>query len=244
MDPLGIRNLPFLSRRNFLSEFRQLLPWSVLAGLVEGNFGGVVVSKTFEGSELLIAIATATPVAALIFSLPWGMLCIGRPKIRLGVTFAAGAALCAGLAGAIPRSPNGAIWFIVQMAAAQILLAGMITVRSALWKSNYPQFVRGRITSKLQMVRFVVTVVTVMAASALCDRNPDSYRFIYPLAGVCGLIGAFLLRKIHIHSIHKTLTVEQLNIRDTQMSQTFVPQIQSRLRSNRNHVGGMQPTTQ
>ncbi len=198
MDLLGIRTLPFLSRRNFYYEFKHLLPWSVLAGLVEGQFASVVVAKSFHGSPLLIAIATATPIAALTFSLLWGMLCVGRPKIRLAMIFAAGTALCAGTTGAIPASPNGAIWFLCQMAAAQILLAGVVTVRSAIWKSNYPKHMRGQITAKLQALRFVITVTTVLMASALCDHNPSAYRIVYPIAGALGMFGVILLPRLHI----------------------------------------------
>ncbi|MBU0717236.1 MAG: MFS transporter [Planctomycetes bacterium] len=198
MDPLHVRSLPFLSRRNYYYEFKQLVPWSILAGLVEGQFASVVVSKTFHGSELQIAIASATPLASMLSSLIWGMLCIGRPKIRLATLFTAGTALCAGLVGAIPATRSGAIWFICQMAAAQVVLAGVVTVRSAFWKSNYPREVRGQIAARLQGVRFVVSVVTVLAAAAICDRNPGSYRFIYPVAAVFGIAGIGMLRRIHI----------------------------------------------
>ena len=198
MDLLRVRSLPFLSRRNYFYEFQQLLPWSVLVGLVEGQFGSIVVSKTFEGSELLVAIATATPIAAMLSSLVWGMLCIGRPKIRLAVLFSSGTALCAGTAGAIPTSSTGAIWFICQMAAAQVLLAGMITVRSALWKSNFPHSIRGQVVARLQSVRFIMAISTVLTAAAVCDHDPSSYRFIYPIAAASGLLGIWLLRKIHI----------------------------------------------
>lgn len=198
MDLLGIRSLPFHARRNYFWEFRHLIPWSVLAGLVEGQFASVVVSKSFHGSERMIAIATATPIAALMFSLVWGMLCVGRPKVRLAMLFAGGTALCAGVVGAIPTSPAGAIWFVTQMAAAQVLLAGVVTVRSAIWKSNYPRSARGQITARLQGVRFVVTVVTVLIAAVMCDRDPQSYRYVFPAAAVVGAIGIFLLSGLHI----------------------------------------------
>ena len=205
MDLLRVRSLPFLARRNYFYEFQQLLPWSVLAGLVEGQFASVVVSKTFQGSELLIAIASATPLAAMLSSLVWGMLCIGRPKIRLAVLFSSGVALCAGTTGAIPTSPTGAIWFISQMAAAQVLLTGMITVRSAFWKSNYPRAFRGQVAARLQTVRFFVAVSAVLIAAALCDLDPASYRFIYPGAAIIGAVGIWLLRRIHIRGERREL---------------------------------------
>ena len=149
MDLLGVGRLPFFTRRNFYYEFKHLLPWSVFAGVVEGQFAAVVVSKAFHGGEMLIAVATATPFAAFVLSLIWGMLCVGRPKIRLAVFFSLAAVLCAGAIGFIPNTSAGAVWFIVQIAAAQALLAGVVTVRSAIWKSNYPREARGQITARL-----------------------------------------------------------------------------------------------
>ena len=198
MDLLGAASLPFLTRRNYYYEFKQIIPWSVLAGVVEGQFASVVVSKSFHGSPLLIAIATATPVAAFISSLVWGMLCVGRPKIRLLTFFTAGTALCAGIAGAVPTSGVGAVWFIAQVAAAQVLAAGVVTVRSAVWRSNYPREVRGRITAGLQRVRFIVSVLTVLLAAAICDRDPMSYRYIFPVAAAVGLVAAWMTRRLHI----------------------------------------------
>ena len=156
------------------------------------------MAKVFHGSERELAIATATPIAAFITSLVWGMLCVGRPKIRLLVLFSAGTALVTGMVAAIPTSSTGAIWFICQMAAAQVLMTGVLTVRSAVWKSNYPRQVRGRITARLQGVRFVVSVVTALSAAAICDRDPASYRFIYPVVAVFGLVAVWLARRIHI----------------------------------------------
>jgi len=198
LDLLGCRSLPFCARRNYYYEMQHMLWWSLLAGIVEGHFGAVVVAKTFNGSPLLISIATATPIAALTFSLLFGALCVGRPKVRFTSILCVGIALFAGSAGAIPLSELGAVWFIVQMAAAQILLAGVITLRSAIWKSNYPHMERGRITARLQAVREVVMVASSMSAAALCDKSPLSYSYIYPVAAILGAIGIIALQKLHI----------------------------------------------
>lgn len=198
MDLLGVRSLPFLTRSSFSLEFKQLLFWSALAGLVEGQFGSVVVAKSFGGSPLLIAVATATPIGAFMSSLIWGSLCVGRPKIRLLTFFCAATALCSGVVGAIPGTPAGAYWFIAQTAAAQILTAGVLTVRSAVWRHNYPVAVRGRITSRLQRIRFVISVATTMIAAAVCDRDASFYRYVYPLAAALGLISAWIASRMRI----------------------------------------------
>ncbi len=198
LDILGIRKLPFLTRRNYFYEFRHLLCWSILAGLVEGQFASVIVSKTFHGSPLLIAIASATPFAAYVFSLAWGLLCVGRPKIRLSVWFGAGMALFAATTALVPATPSAAGWFIAQIAAAQVLMAGVITVRSAIWRSNYPVEVRGQITARLQALRSILGVITVQIAAAICDQRPDAYRYIFPIAAVSGVIGVLMLRRVSI----------------------------------------------
>lgn len=194
-----------MARRNYLLEMRHLLPWSILVGLVEGQFASIVVAKTFAGSKLLITIASTTPTAAYLFSLFWGMLCVGRPKLRLLMILGAGVALVAGAAGAIPPTPAGAVWFIVQMAGAQALQAGVVTVRSALWRSNYPKQARGLITGRLEALRFVLALVTVLAAAYLCDRDPFSYRFLYPLAGTLGVIGIALVAPMRVRGERREL---------------------------------------
>lgn len=199
MDILRTRELPFLTRRNYYYEFQHLLAWSVVASVVEGgHFAAVVVPKSFNGGEFPIAVALSTPVAALLFSLFWGMLCVGRPIIRLLTILASATTLVVGMAGAIPNTPAGLYWYLAQMAAAQILLAGVVTVRSAVWRANYPRSVRGEITSRLQAARFVVSTVTVLACAAVCDRDPQAYRFIYPAAAIVGVVGVLILPRIRI----------------------------------------------
>lgn len=205
MDVLRVRSIPFMARRTYFQELRHLLAWSVLVGLVEGQFAGIVVAKTFHGGNLLITIATTTPTAAYLFSLTWGMLCVGRPKMRLFMLLGTGVALLAGTVGVAPPTPAGAVWFIVQMAAAQALQAGVVTVRSALWRSNYPRAYRGLITGRLEALRFVIALVTVLGAAHLCDRDPLSYRLVYPVAGTLGVIGVALLSPMRVRGERREL---------------------------------------
>ncbi len=205
MDLLAVRSLPFLTRRNYFYEFLHLIPWSIFAGLIEGQFASIVVAESFHGSEFLIAVASATPIAALLFSLVWGMLSLGRPKIRLLTFFCLGTLLLAGTIGAVPPSRHGTIWFITQIAAAQVLLSGVITVRSAVWKSNYPTRVRGQITARLQRLRRFITVPTVLFAAYVCDLDATSYRYLYPIGAVVGLLGVWFLRKVRIRGERREL---------------------------------------
>lgn len=212
MDVLGVGRLPFMARRNFVNEFVHLLPWSVLVGVVEGQFASVVVSKSFRGSTLLIAIAAAMPYAAYITSLFWGMLCVGRPKIRLSVMAGAGTATFAAMAGILPMPASGALLFILQIALAQIFLAGVVTVRAAIWQANYPPAVRGQIAARLQGIRSVISILAVQCASAVCDWNPAAYKIVYPTAALMGLLGVVLITRVRIRG-------ERAEIRAAQASE-------------------------
>ena len=198
MDCLVIRRLPYLSRRNFFYEYRHLLFWGVFAGVIEGDFAGVVISKTFHGGDWLIAIVASTPFAANLLSLAWGMLCAGRRKIPLMARFGVAAATFAAAAGLAPATDLGAIWFLVCVAGAQALLSGVVTVRTAVWRANYPTQQRGRITARLQRVRAVVGVIMVQMCAAYSDRDPNAYTLVYPAAAVVGLIAMGLLSPIRI----------------------------------------------
>ncbi len=217
MDWLSLRTLPYLTRRNYYFELLHILPWSVLAGLLEGQFCSIVVSKSFHAGPLLIAVAAATPVATQLFSITWGMLCVGRRKLRLLGVFAAGTALCAAAVGAIPPTKWGAIWFLIQVALAQILLSGVVTVRSAVWRANYPLSDRGRITARLQAARILANSITVLLAAKACDRDPESYRVVFLLAAALGAASLWFLPRIRIRRERREVARAQPDPEDTDL---------------------------
>lgn len=210
LDWVGARKLPYLTRASFVAEFRHLAAWNLLAGLVEGHFASVVVAKSFHGGPFLIAVAAATPMVANLSSLGWGMLCYGRAKIPLMMTFAAGVVTCVAAVGMIPPGSSGAIPFIATMGMAQIMLVGVVTVRTSVWKANYPATHRGQITARLQRLRVAMSVVTVLVAAEACDRDPTAYRILFPLTAVIGCVGIFLARRIRIRGEHGELRRQRL----------------------------------
>ncbi|NOT00391.1 MAG: hypothetical protein HOP29_07160 [Phycisphaerales bacterium] len=198
MDLLGVRNLPYLARRNYYYEFLHLIPWGLLTGVVEGNLSAIVVAKTFRGGDLLVATASATPVGALFLSMAFGMISVGRPKLRLSMLYCAGTAICVMSVALVPRTEWGGILFVIQMALAQVFLCGVVTLRGALWKRNYPVRARGLITARLQALRMLAGVVTLLLLPALFDLDPNWYRATYAATGLAGVVAVILLRKMRV----------------------------------------------
>jgi hypothetical protein len=198
LDLFRARSVPYMSRSAYVAEAAHMLPWSLVVGIAEGEVAAVVVAKTFGGSDWLIAIAAAGPLYARLFSLVWGMVCVGRRKLPV-LSWLIGATLLGVTSIALtPQSPWGGWLFVAQMAVVQAFLAGVVTVRSALWKSNYPTHSRGRITARIQVIRAVVSIVGMLVACWLFDRDAAAYRYVYPGVAVFGVLALVLLQKVRV----------------------------------------------
>ncbi len=193
-----LSSVPYLARRNYLVELRHLACWGVFTGMFEGTVSSIVVAKTFNAGPWLIAIVMSTPMFANLLGLVWGSIATGRPKLPLFMLLAAGTVVTVATIGLTPAGPWGGWIFAAQILVARALLSGCVTVRSGLWKHNYPMMQRGRIAARLQIVRFSMAIATVTCASILFDLNPGVYVLIYPAASIIGAVAVLLLRPMHV----------------------------------------------
>ncbi|HRX85498.1 MAG TPA: hypothetical protein P5572_10810 [Phycisphaerae bacterium] len=177
---------------------RHISGWGTVAGLVEGNFAAFVAAQIFQGSPLLITIAATTPVAAHLTNLVWGMFCVGRPKVRMMTLSAAGVVLMTGAVGAVPATHLGGWIFVVQMAAAQFFMTGIVSTRAALWKANYPQWVRARLAARVQILRTLTQLGTLGVGAAVLNSTPGSYRWLYPAVALVGAVSLLMLRGMRV----------------------------------------------
>lgn len=198
MDLTGVRRVPFMARRNYVIEMRHLLFWGLFAGLVEGTVSAVVVSKTFNGSDLLIAIVQATPAFANLSSLLWGALLVGRRKLPVFMSLAAASIVVVLSVAATPHSSVGGWIFALQICLSRVFMSGVVTARASLWKSNYPKRRRGRITGALQVVRTLMSLPVILGCGLLFDFDQTAYRWFYPAVAVVGAIGVLLLRRMRV----------------------------------------------
>ncbi len=205
MDLFRAQTVPYMSRLAYVAECRHMLLWSVVVGLAEGNVAAVVVAKTFGGGEWLIAIAAAAPMFAKFVSLIWGMVCVGRRKLKVMGTLAALTTLTLVSITFTPQSETGGWIFVAQMALAQVFLAGVTTVRSGVWKANYPRKFRGQITARLQLLRAVVSIASMLTVAFLFDREVSAYRYVYPGLALFGVPAIFFLGKMRVRGEHSEL---------------------------------------
>ena len=193
-------DLPYLSRVNYRLERSHMLLWGVFAGLVEGDTASIVVGKTFGGSPLLVTVTAATPMLANMLSLLWGVLIRGRPrKLCFAMLALCGAAcLCSIALTPSDWHPWGGWVFVAQLALARVFLAGLISVRTSMWRANYPQTFRARIAARLQSLRFLMALLAAAAAASLFDSGAELYRIVYPVTGVVAALSLLPMRRMRV----------------------------------------------
>jgi MFS family permease len=101
-----------------------------------------------------------------------------------------------------------AVLFTGLIAVSQLLNSAMRMGQSSLYRIMYPRGLRGRVLGRLTFWTFLTMVPTVLVTGALVDLNRDGYRLLYPLAGLCGLVGCYFYRRLRVPAVavrHRSL---------------------------------------
>ncbi len=200
-----------MARRNYVIEIQHLLFWGLFAGLVEGTVSAVVVSKTFGGSNLLIAVVQATPAFANLSSLLWGSLLVGRRKLPVFLALAAASLAVVLSVAATPHSSHGGWIFALQICLSRVFMSGVVTARASLWRSNYPKARRGRITAALQVVRTLMSLPVILGCGVLFDHDFSAYRWFYPAVSCFGAVGLLVMRRMRVRGEAATFARRRAN---------------------------------
>lgn len=199
-DFLRTDDLPLMSRPNYVAEVRQIALWGVLAGTVEGSMASVVVSKTFAASELLTTIVWQLPVLMYVLNVVWGSVLRGRRRKPAFLLIASGGVLCVATLTLAPDQwrPWGGWVFAAQIACTHLFVSGLITLRTTMWRANYPETHRARIAGRLQTVRVLLGMLTSAALGQLYNADPGWYRFVYPTAAAVGAASLIFVSRMRM----------------------------------------------
>jgi hypothetical protein len=205
------RHQPYMVRASYRAEIRSALTYPLAAALAEGSFTGVVASKYFQATPLLLAVITAAPMFGNVMALVWAELATARPKVRfvnwlqLGVVISIAAVA---LTRPLPREGGG--WaFAGLIIVARVLASGMITIRSSIWRANYPRQTRGQIVARISVVSTSTLAATTLVGSLWLDRDPGAYVYLYPIASALGIVGIWQFSQIRVRGEGRTLRREQ-----------------------------------
>jgi len=203
------RTQPWMTRQSYIHERASFASYPIAVAMVEGGVMGVLARKAFDVPPFLFAAIMAAPMFANLTSFLWARLARGKRKVKAIAMCQAALAVCVGAVALLPQSPLGA-WFLTGLViAARCMAAGVVTLRSTVWRLNYPREVRGQITGRLVQLNMLVVTLTPLLGYPLLDWNTSFFRVLYPLAMGCGIVGALAYRGVRLRGERSLLRSEQ-----------------------------------
>ena len=200
------RALPPMLRRNYGRELGAwlLLPF-MLAG-IQGGSMGVVLKKTFTGVEGLsdasidfaVACVAASMAIGNLTSSVWASQANGRRKVPFLVGLMLATSGCVGLMATTPLTAGGA-WMLVSLVIlGWIFWSGVVTIRTTVWRANYPDANRATIAGRITTVQVLVMAVAGATLGWALDRSVESFRPIFGTISLLGIAGAMVYRGVRL----------------------------------------------
>lgn len=199
---------------------RELANWMLLSvglGLVEGAVAGAVAQAWYTARvdalqmALALALIAGAPAYANLFSFAFARLALGRDKIKLLVQLQALTMIAVASLALIPPHPTG-LWLMVGCCAvARIGWAGVVTVRTTVWRQNFPDHARARLTSRLVAANALTMAICGAVLAACVAHGLAHYAFV--AGGLVGLLGALNYSKLKLRR-HRLLLRRERALRD------------------------------
>ena len=207
--------MPFIARSIYPLELRAWATFSIGLGVVEGGVVGVVAKNVFAGSvsEILlnqaVAIVAGAPAFANILSFLWARYGRGREKVGVMRFFMLLTALSMAAITFAPVNGTGLLMFVIGVLGARLFWAGIVTVRSSVWRSNYSRNIRGSFTARITVAASLIMAVVGALTGWLLDHDANSFRYVYPVAAVAILTARYFYGRVRVRNQRAQLLAEQ-----------------------------------
>jgi MFS family permease len=198
------QSLPFIARTLMPREIWANATMAVALGALEGGVVGVLVKTQFETVapmawvNLAVALVAGAPAFANMVSLSISGLAEGRDKTAWVSALMLLTAVGLIVMAFMPYNAWGLIGLTLAMVTARLAWAGVITLRAAIWRANFPRHVRAQITGRITVIYSMVIALTAAGIGAVMSIWPDSWRLLFPAAGVLGLAAAVRYQRMRI----------------------------------------------
>jgi len=183
-----------------------MLPIAI--SLIEGGTVGVLARKTFDASPMMLAAIVAAPMFANLTSFFWARVSRGRRKVPFITLLWTLLLVCITGIALLPVNAVGAVLLTLLVVVCRCILAGIITVRSAVWRNNYPRAVRAQVTGRLTMIASSVLSIAPLIGYAMLDLAPWAFRIIYPLSALLAAAGVWSFSKVRLRRERELLAYE------------------------------------
>ncbi|MCH2161170.1 MAG: MFS transporter [Phycisphaerales bacterium] len=211
------RALPPMLRRNFARELTAVGVLPFMLGAIQAGTMAVVLKKTFSGvpgldeNMLDIAVATMSASTAIgnLSSGIWAAVANGRRKVRLLASLMIATSIFVALMAMVPRTAPGAWMLVGLVIAGWITWSGVVTIRTAVWRANYPDADRAKIAGKLATMQVVMMAISGFIIGESLDISPIAFRVIFPILSVFGVLGACIYMRVRLRGQNRLARSER-----------------------------------
>jgi MFS family permease len=185
-----LSRLPLADRVTFVYDLQGAVLWGAGSGLVVPLIS-VIARKLGMPTEMM-AVMLSMPFAGSLFSLYIGHFTERRAKMPLVVW---PWVLGRGLFLLVPfvRRPAG---FFVIVSLFYLVLSVMGPAYAGIMRSNYSDANRGKLMGDIRVAMMLVSAISSWAGGAILQAAPESYRWLFPAAGVLGILSALVFSRI------------------------------------------------
>ncbi len=211
------RAVPLMLRANYRRELAAWCLLPIMLGTVEGGVVGVVAKVYFANVvpqrllNLAVAVLTGAPSFANIVSYLWAAASHGRPKVRFLVCLQVAVCLSAASVALAPHSPAGLALFTASVVVARMCWSGVVTLRTTMWRANYPRHARARLAGNLATALSLAISAAGFVTGWLMKENVEAFRAVYPAAAAFGLVGAWVYSGVRMRGQNAWLRAERLD---------------------------------
>ncbi|MEM1331292.1 MAG: MFS transporter [Planctomycetota bacterium] len=198
------RGLPFLARANYRLELTAAFFMPFVLSIFEGSVISVLVRIAYEGAvdQLLLnkvsALLAVVPAVANLSSFVWVRLSHGKEKIRVLTRLQLAMIACVMLIGLAPVNTTGLVLTVIACIAARTCWAGVTTIRSTIWKQNYPDGARAQITGRFAMVTTLMVALLALGLGSLMKWDDRAFRVLVPVGCVMGLVAVLFWKRVRV----------------------------------------------
>lgn len=196
----------------------EIFTWSSLAlvlSILEGSFTGILIKNVFQEKvdgwllNLAVAVAAGAPYYSNLLSFLWVKLSRGRDKALLISNLALVFCGCALAISFIPQTSVGLIYLLLLIVFARICWTGILTIRSNIWRANYPRYVRAKVTAKMTTLAALTMAPAAFIAGWALDKQFAAFQWLCIGFGLFAALGAFRYRLLKVRHHNKEIMREK-----------------------------------
>ncbi|HFB65912.1 MAG TPA: MFS transporter [Aeromonadales bacterium] len=203
---------------------RELTSWSLLAfalAALEGGVAGVLVNHFFSAVvdefwlNQAVALVAGAPAIANLSSPFWARMEQGRNKVLMVSVLSILCSVSILFFVLSPTGRTGLFLAVLGSLVGRICWTGVLTVRSTLWRANYPRYIRAKITASLALPMSLIMALTGLAIGWISQHSLTGIRWFYLVLSILGISGAFIYRSLQIRGA-ENLAHDEINIKKSE----------------------------